>query len=91
MARIVYVLANPVMPELVKIGFTSRKEVAKRTAELDRQTGVPLPFQCFYAGEMVDKANDLEKPIQKTFAKDCVSTERNSSALIQTRQFRRWS
>lgn len=39
----VYVLTNPAMPGLVKIGLTSRNPQA-RAAELTRATGVPAPF-----------------------------------------------
>jgi len=42
---IVYVLTNPTMPGLVKIGKTSRDSVMARLSEL-YTTGVPLPFEC---------------------------------------------
>jgi T5orf172 domain len=66
--QIVYVLKNPAMPDLVKIGVTSRKEVMKRITELSRQTGVPLPFECSYAGEVSAHSKNVEKLMQKVFA-----------------------
>jgi len=54
MAEIVYVLTNESMEGLVKIGRTSTS-VEQRIRELDN-TSVPLPFQCFYAGEVKDSA-----------------------------------
>ena len=44
---IVYVLTNPAIPGMVKIGKTSRGMNA-RLNEL-YSTGVPLPFECAYA------------------------------------------
>lgn len=45
---IVYVLTNPAMPGLVKIGQTKRDKMDARLKEL-YGTGVPLPFECQYA------------------------------------------
>jgi len=42
-AGIVYVLSNPSMPGIVKIGQTSRK-IDERLRELSTSTGVPQPF-----------------------------------------------
>lgn len=47
---IVYVLKNPAMPGLVKIGITTRAEVHIRMTEL-YTTGVPLPFECSFAAK----------------------------------------
>lgn len=52
MPDVVYVLTNPAMPGLVKIGITQRT-IEQRLRELD-QTSVPLPFECFYAAEVGD-------------------------------------
>ena len=43
----VYVLTNPAMPNMVKIGKTTR-DVELRLADL-YSTGVPLHFECEYA------------------------------------------
>ena len=42
---IVYLLTNPVMPGLVKIGMTTQEDIDKRMKEL-YTTGVPVPFEC---------------------------------------------
>ena len=39
----VYVLSHPLMPNLLKIGFTTR-QVEERVAELSAATAVPGPF-----------------------------------------------
>ena len=48
----VYVLSNPGMPGLVKIGCTS-KSVEERVKELNSATGVPFPFaiEAFFAAD----------------------------------------
>ena len=48
---IIYVLTNPAMPGLVKIGKT--KELERRLKELDN-TSVPYPFRCEFALEVSD-------------------------------------
>ena len=60
------------MPNLVKIGVTTRSEVKRRIAELSRPPGVPLPFQCHYAGEVSHRAENIEHLIHETFAKNRV-------------------
>ena len=62
---IVYVLTNPEMPELVKIGKTSRDEVEQRLKEL-YSTGVPVPFECEYAARVSDSAI-VEKAFHTAF------------------------
>ena len=52
---IVYVLTNPAMPGLVKIGKTSRGSVEARLGEL-YSTGVPVPFECAFAGQIEDES-----------------------------------
>ena len=52
------------MPGMVKIGMTDNN-LEQRMRELYK-TGVPLPFQCFYAVE-VDKADFIEKKIHEAF------------------------
>ena len=49
---IVYVLTNPAMPGMVKIGKTGR-EVEARLNDI-YTTGVPLPFECAYAARVAD-------------------------------------
>ena len=45
---IVYLLTNPVMPGLVKIGMTTQEDIDKRMKEL-YTTGGPVPFECQFA------------------------------------------
>jgi hypothetical protein len=61
----IYILTNPAMPGIVKIGYTA-VEVTTRMAELDR-TPVPYPFSCFYAG-YVENVQLQEQRIHTIFA-----------------------
>lgn len=65
MAETVYVLTNEAMEGLVKIGRTTTS-VEKRIRELDN-TSMPLPFQCFYAGEVSNSAL-VEGKLHRIFA-----------------------
>jgi hypothetical protein len=62
---IVYVLTNPAMPGIVKIGKTSRDSVVERLSEL-YSTGVPLPFDCVFAGKVSDETK-VEKAFHLAF------------------------
>ena len=62
---IVYVLTNPAMPGLVKIGKTSRRAVDARLNEL-YSTGVPVPFECAFAGMVIDEAR-IERAFHQAF------------------------
>lgn len=62
---IVYVLTNPAMPGLVKIGKTSRGSVSPRLDEL-YSTGVPVPFECAFAGRIADEGK-IEKAFHLAF------------------------
>ena len=53
MNDIIYILINEAMPGYVKIGKTNNLE--QRIRSLDT-TGVPLPFECFYACKVKDAA-----------------------------------
>jgi hypothetical protein len=53
MDNIIYILINEAMPGYVKIGITNNLE--QRIRSLDT-TGVPLPFECFYACRVKDAA-----------------------------------
>ena len=64
MPDIVYILTNSSMPDLVKIGKTSG-DIVDRMRQL-YTTGVPLPFECFYAAE-VDSFDRVEKALHKAF------------------------
>ena len=73
---IVYLLVNECMPGLVKIGKTSRKDMAARLREL-YTTGVPLPFQCRYACRVkLSHMDELERALHEAFAPDRVNNSR---------------
>ena len=54
-SQIVYVLTNPAMLGLVKIGKTTQLEVEDRMKQLF-STGVPVPFDCAFACQVNDAA-----------------------------------
>ena len=62
------------MPEMVKIGITDNVE--RRIKELSSTSGVPLPFECFYAVKVSENAKKLEKKIHQGFDKQRVRRER---------------
>jgi len=57
-AGFVYVLSNPSMPNILKIGSTERS-VKERVLELSATTGVPTPFQIEYS-LLTENPKDLE-------------------------------
>lgn len=63
--QIVYVLTNPAMPGLVKIGSTTQEEVDIRMKQLF-STGVPVPFDCAFACRVASAAT-VEKAIHHAF------------------------
>lgn len=71
---ILYVLTNPYMPGLVKIGCTTGR-VEDRVYDLSHDTGVPVPFQCHFAAEVPDM-NAKEKTLHKLFDDKRVNPKR---------------
>lgn len=63
--QIIYVLTNPAMPGLIKIGKTSQSDVKDRMKQL-YSTGVPVPFECVYACKVADAAA-VEKALHQAF------------------------
>ena len=61
---IIYVLTNPAMPDMVKIGKTG-SDLQVRLDSL-YSTGVPLPFECAYAAK-VDDVDKWEKAFHTAF------------------------
>ena len=73
---IVYLLTNPVMPGLVKIGMTTREDMDARMKEL-YSTGVPVPFECQFACRV--KKSDclkIEKALHTAFEPQRVNANR---------------
>lgn len=64
-AGIVYVLTNPAMPGLVKIGKTTQGSIDARLNEL-YSTGVPVPFECAFAARVTDEAK-VESAFHRAF------------------------
>lgn len=71
---VVYILTNPAMPGLVKIGCTERT-IEDRLRDLANASGVPLPFECFLAIE-VDDPWPLERALHDAFADNRINRRR---------------
>ena len=64
---IVYVLSNPAMPSLVKIGMTNRNDINLRLQEL-YNTSVPVPFVCEYACKVLkEDCTKIERALHIAF------------------------
>lgn len=73
---IVYVLTNPSMPGMVKIGMTERNEIDARLKEL-YTTAVPLPFECKFACKVKkSECGKIEKALHTAFAPQRVNENR---------------
>jgi hypothetical protein len=82
LAEIVYILINETMPGLVKIGRTNG-DLAGRIRSL-HQTGVPLPFELFYACE-VNNSQFVERQLHEAFGDHRVSKSREFFRLAPER------
>lgn len=76
---IVYVVTNPAMPNLVKIGRTSTEDVNKRMKDL-YSTGVPFEFQLAFACR-VENTEEVEKALHVAFAPNRVNPKREFFAI----------
>jgi hypothetical protein len=65
----IYVLANSAMPDLVKVGKTTRTP-AERAAELSKVTGVPTPFIVVYE-QLVDDCTAAEEFVHTMLQQKC--------------------
>ena len=74
MPNIIYVLTNEAMPGLVKIGLTT-DSVESRVSQLSSHSGVPLPFECYYAAE-VGNASRIENILHQLFSESRVNPRR---------------
>ena len=73
---IVYLLTNPYMPGLVKIGMTKQEDLDKRMKEL-YTTGVPVPFECQFACKVNNKdCAKIEKALHTAFDPQRVNKNR---------------
>lgn len=72
--QIVYVLTNPAMPGLVKIGKTTQEEVDVRMKQLF-STGVPVPFDCAFACRVPD-ASAVERALHHAFGNTRINPTR---------------
>lgn len=72
--QIVYVLTNPAMPGLIKIGKTMQQEIENRMKQL-YGTGVPVPFDCAFACQVKD-ATEVEKALHFAFGNTRINPNR---------------
>jgi hypothetical protein len=72
--EVVYVLTNPAMPGLVKIGFTTQDDTNTRVAQL-YTTGVPVPFSLEFACRVPNGA-EVERAFHVAFAPNRVNPRR---------------
>ena len=70
-----YVLSNPAMPGILKIGFTDRPQVEERVEELSRSTSVPLPFEVEY-DQIVENPLQYERLLHARLDKYRVSSDK---------------
>ncbi len=71
---VLYILTNPFMPELVKIGCTTG-HVEDRIKQLSSSTGVPVAFQCYFAARVENMALK-EKRLHQLFSDKRVNPNR---------------
>ncbi|MFT8700694.1 MAG: GIY-YIG nuclease family protein [Acetobacter orientalis] len=70
---IVYILTNPVMPGLIKIGITGN-DLPARMKQL-YSSGVPVPFECAYAKRVQDYAK-VEATLHMAFGDHRINSNR---------------
>lgn len=76
MPNIIYIVTNPCMPELCKIGLTTN--LAERLRSLSSSTAAPMPFELYYAAEIRDdfSLQQVERDIHYAFHPERVSHNR---------------
>lgn len=72
--EIVYILSNPAMPGLVKIGKTTQADIQNRIDQL-YNTSVPVPFKCEYA-VVVEDCSKVEKALHEAFEPSRINPSR---------------
>jgi hypothetical protein len=73
--EIVYILINPCMKGLVKIGKSTSSGLKQRLKDLSRPSGIPLPFVPYYAA-VVKNAKFVESKLHKAFENHRISLKR---------------
>ena len=73
MTEIIYILTNPVIPDLIKIGRTTNLE--ERVKSLSSHSGVPVPFEVYYAC-IVSDSSKVEKHIHDGFGDHRINPRR---------------
>jgi hypothetical protein len=71
---VVYVLSNPAMPGLVKIGCTAQEDANTRLGQL-YTTGVPVPFKLEFACK-VENPEEVERALHLAFAPSRINPKR---------------
>ena len=74
MQGIIYLLSNPAMPGIIKIGKTTKEDVKLRMKEL-YSSGVPVPFDCEYAAK-VQNLDEVEKALHTAFSPNRLNPKR---------------
>jgi hypothetical protein len=74
MAGFVYILSNPAMPGMIKIGF-STDQASMRAIELSRPTSIPIEFELVY-DELVSDCRAVERHLHERFAAQRVNRRR---------------
>jgi hypothetical protein len=70
----VYILTNPAMPELIKIGYT-KLDPFERAAQVSRGTGVPMGYEVEWAYKCY-KGERIEREVHKHFKKQRINPTR---------------
>lgn len=70
----VYVLSNPAMPGLIKIGYTTQDDIATRLLQL-YSTGVPVPFSLEFACR-VQNPIEVEAALHTAFSPHRINPKR---------------
>jgi hypothetical protein len=70
----VYLMTNPIMPGVVKIGLTRKDDVSERLRQL-YTTGVALPVECVYSARVPD-CGKLETVLHRVFGEKRVNKDR---------------
>ena len=73
MTEIVYILTNPAIPDLIKVGRTTNLE--DRLRNLSGHSGVPVPFEVYFACEVED-ATAVEKRLHFGFGDHRINPKR---------------